>query len=111
MSVDIPPEPIPEETSPPATPETPENIEEVAEQVEELEYTLNDMCADILARIDLLDERVQDLHERFNGYATSTHEHSTTEPTTTTNGAGAPPERETDERPASSHFYFRRLGE
>jgi hypothetical protein len=110
MPEDIPPVDIPPEAPPEAPPE---NVEEVQEQVEELEYTLEDMCADMLNRIDMLDERVQALHERFTGYATSEHSHgSTAEPTTSNNGAGNEhQEQNNDEQPTPTHFYFRRLGE
>lgn len=99
MPEDIPPSEIaPEETS---TTTEEEKIEEVVEA--EVEAQISEVCAEMLARIDMLEAKVSELHERSNGYATTTHEHSTGNTTTT--------EPEPDERPRSDHFYFRRLGE
>jgi hypothetical protein len=93
--VEIPPSEIaPEET-------TTEEIEEVVE--EEVEAQISEVCAAIFERIDMLEAKVSELHERSNGYATTEHEHSTGNPTTT--------EPERDEHPRSDHFYFKRLGE
>lgn len=92
---DIPPSDVaPEETS---TTTEEEKIEE------EVEAQISEVCAAIFERLDMLEAKVSELHERSNGYATATHEHSAGNPT--------PTEPEPDERPKSDHPYFRRLGE
>jgi hypothetical protein len=102
MPEDIPPsDRAPEETT--TTEE--EIIEEVVE--EEVEAQLSEVCAEMLARIDMLEARVNELHERTNGHNTTPDTPGENEPTPPSNGN----ERREDEQPTPTHFYFRRLGE
>lgn len=111
MPEDIAPVEVTEET--PAPPATTETEEEVIEEV--VDARIEEVCADMLERIDMLEAQVGELHARFTGYSTTEHNHGTiseAEPPTPTNGAGAGAGAGTpDEQPTPTHFYFRRIGE
>lgn len=102
-NIDVPPDPTISEASEEVTPEQEEIIEAVVDET--VDARIEEVCADLLDRIERLEEKVGELNGRHEGYATREHSHGEGESTAPRN------EPEPDERPRADHPWFRRVGE